>query len=81
MRPCIMCAAYYDVQMQRKSWQNRKDVVRQPFVTPIHFALVIIVISTVIIIKIFLAFPIKINFKFCLDYNILLEYSHGVWSC
>ena len=39
------CNVYCDVQMQRKSWNSRKDVVSQPFVTPIHFAPVIIVIS------------------------------------
>ena len=61
MKVCSTCNVYCDVQMQRKSWNSRKDVVSQPFVTPIHFALVIIVISTVIINKIFVAFQIKIK--------------------
>ena len=37
------------VGMQRKPWNSRKDVVRQPFVAPIHFALVIVIVIAVIL--------------------------------
>ena len=37
------------VEMQRKPWNSRKDVVRQPFVALIHFALVIVIVITVIL--------------------------------
>ena len=37
------------VEMQRKPWNSRKDVVRQPFVALIHFALVIVIVITLIL--------------------------------
>ena len=38
------------VEMQRKPWNSRKDVVRQPFVALIHFALVIVIVIVITVI-------------------------------